>query len=84
MDYVVYCHEAANEVLVIPFFEKTWFFWWSIAVVVILRWLHVISCSASHEPLGEPVATGKDTPSDVDALAPMNRTPRGLGRKHAY
>jgi len=25
------------------FFSHTWFVWWTIAVVVILRWLHVIA-----------------------------------------
>jgi hypothetical protein len=25
------------------FFANTWFVWWIVAVVVILRWLHVVS-----------------------------------------
>jgi hypothetical protein len=25
------------------FFSHTWFLWWAIAVVVILRWLHVMA-----------------------------------------
>jgi hypothetical protein len=43
---------------VIPFMEETWFVWWIIAVVVILRWFHLSSLSrtetaempASEEP----------------------------------
>lgn len=27
----------------IPFFEKTWFFWWILAILSILRWLHLFS-----------------------------------------
>lgn len=27
----------------IPFIEKTWFLWWTLAVVVILRWFHLMS-----------------------------------------
>lgn len=68
----------------IPFFEKTWFFWWTIAVVVILRWLHVISCSASQETSEARAAVEEETPADLGAIPSMNRTPQGLGRKHAY
>jgi hypothetical protein len=31
---------------VIPFIEKTWFLWWMLAVVVILRWFYVLSAPA--------------------------------------
>ncbi len=27
----------------IPFFEKTWFLWWILATLVILRWFHLLS-----------------------------------------
>ena len=27
----------------IAFIEKTWFFWWIVAVLVILRWFHIFS-----------------------------------------
>ena len=26
----------------IPFFDKTWLLWWLFAVIVILRWFHVL------------------------------------------
>lgn len=25
------------------FFENTWFVWWVVAIVVVLRWMHVVS-----------------------------------------
>jgi hypothetical protein len=27
----------------IAFIERTWFFWWIVAVLVILRWFHIFS-----------------------------------------
>ena len=37
--------------LMAEFFSRTWFVWWIVAVVVMLRWLHVIapnnSCNES-------------------------------------
>lgn len=27
----------------IPFIEKTWFFWWILAALAILRWFHMFS-----------------------------------------
>ena len=32
----------------IPFFQKTWFLWWILATLVILRWFHLFS-SHTHE-----------------------------------
>ena len=68
----------------IPFLERTWFFWWTIATVVILRWLHVISCNASHEALQAPDAGEEGPPSDVGTGPSRKHTPAGFGREHAY
>jgi hypothetical protein len=38
----------------ISFFEKTWFLWWMFAVVVILRWHHVLSAYPGSESLDSP------------------------------
>jgi hypothetical protein len=73
-----------KEVSVIPFFEKTWFFWWAIATVVILRWLHVISCNPSQEALEERDAADEDGSSDAGAVAARKRTPPRFGSGHAY
>jgi hypothetical protein len=35
---------------VIPFIEKTWFLWWVLANLLVLRWFHLFS-SASQESL---------------------------------
>jgi len=31
------------------FFEKTWFFWWILGSLAILRWFHIISSSRDFE-----------------------------------
>ena len=76
--------EMAKEVLVIPFLERTWLFWWTIATVLILRWLHVISCNTNQEALGAPDAAEEETPSDVGAVPSRKRNPPEFGREHAY
>jgi hypothetical protein len=35
------------------FFEKTWFLWWMFAVVIILRWFHVLWAGADIDVLEE-------------------------------
>ena len=35
-------------------FEKTWVLWWMLAVVVILRWFHVLSAAAPQDPSESP------------------------------
>jgi hypothetical protein len=32
-----------EEKVVIPFIERTWFLWWILAILVILRWFHLFS-----------------------------------------
>jgi hypothetical protein len=38
----------------ILFFEKTWLLWWMFAVVVILRWFHVLSADPGSDALDSP------------------------------
>ena len=38
----------------LAFFEKTWVLWWMLAVVVILRWFHVLSAAAPRGPSESP------------------------------
>ena len=38
----------------ISFFEKTWFLWWMFAVVVILRWHHVLSAYPDSDGFDSP------------------------------
>jgi hypothetical protein len=37
------------EGAVVAFFEKTWFFWWMLANVIILRWFQVFSSVPGNE-----------------------------------
>jgi hypothetical protein len=30
----------------IPFIAKTWFLWWMLAIVLALRWMHLVSAAA--------------------------------------
>jgi hypothetical protein len=34
--------------------EKTWVLWWMLAVVVIVRWFHVLSAAAPRDPYESP------------------------------
>jgi hypothetical protein len=38
----------------IPFFDKTWLLWWMFAVVVILRWFHVLCANPGSHALESP------------------------------
>lgn len=35
--------KAVEDGVVIPFMEKTWFLWWILASIFLLRWFHLIS-----------------------------------------
>jgi hypothetical protein len=35
-------------------FEKTWVLWWMLAVMIILRWFHVVSATAPRDPYESP------------------------------
>jgi hypothetical protein len=46
---------------VIAFFEKTWLLWWIVAILIILRWFHLLRSSADDEGVLEsenPVPAG--------------------------
>jgi hypothetical protein len=38
----------------IPLFDKTWLLWWLFAVVVILRWFHVLCANPRSHALESP------------------------------
>jgi hypothetical protein len=56
---------------VIPFIQKTWFLWWILATLVILRWFHLLAsrtggkgASETADSVKEKAATGsKQIPS---------------------
>ena len=46
----------------IPFMEKTWFLWWLLATVVILRWFHLLSSRATLEASKQTSTPRKESP----------------------
>jgi hypothetical protein len=60
---------------VISFFQKTWFLWWILATLIILRWFHLFSSSAE---------TGLDTAASDEeqavAIASHPHPSRGMYR----
>jgi hypothetical protein len=48
---------------VVPFFQKTCFFWWILATLIILRWFHLFASSADDEGAFETA----DSPEEASA-----------------
>jgi hypothetical protein len=48
---------------VVPFFQKTWFFWWILATLIILRWFHLFASSADDDGAFEAA----DSPKEASA-----------------
>ena len=46
----------------IPFIEKTWFLWWIIAVVVIVRWFQLFSADTEVEMPASPPSDQEEIP----------------------
>lgn len=44
----------------IPFLQSTWFLWWALAVVGILRWFHLQSVDEDWEDVRRSNASSKD------------------------
>jgi hypothetical protein len=68
---------------VIPFLEKTWFFWWTVATLAILRWLHVISCHTEQEGLELP-GPDEQASSDSAGRSSGRRKTTRFGSEHAF
>ena len=39
-----------EEEVVIPFIEKTWFLWWILSILIILRWFHLFLSPTDDSP----------------------------------
>ena len=39
-------HSPAEDAVMTLFFAKTWFLWWILATVLIVRWFHAVSIGA--------------------------------------
>ena len=44
----------------IPFLEKTWFLWWMVAILLILRWFHLFA-SGTEQTHDAPCASEEHT-----------------------
>ena len=47
----------------VPFFQKTWFLWWILATLIILRWFHLFASSAEDDGAFEAA----DSPEEASA-----------------
>jgi hypothetical protein len=47
---------------VIPFFQKSWFLWWILATLIVLRWFHLFSSRTDQRAL-EPADSAKEEAS---------------------
>ena len=47
----------------IAFMEKTWFLWWILATLVILRWFHLLSSGTDSEGAFEASGSAKENGS---------------------
>ena len=60
----------------ILFIQKTWFLWWILASVVILRWFHLLS-SRTYESALEAADSGEE-----EAVTASNQAPSGNVSRH--
>jgi hypothetical protein len=60
---------------VIRFLQKTWFFWWLLATLVILRWFQLSSSRADEKDPGEG-DSAKEEASAASTQVPAGTTNR--------
>jgi hypothetical protein len=56
---------------VIPFIQRTWFVWWILATVFIVRWFHLFSYRTNENALELPDLGEGETPRHQIALEPQ-------------
>ncbi len=64
-----------EEKVVIPFIERTWFLWWILAILVILRWFHLFSSGP------EDSAIQVSLPKEGPAGTAPNQIPSGTASR---
>jgi hypothetical protein len=64
-----------EEKVVIPFIERTWFLWWILAILVILRWFHLFSSGT------EDSAIEVCLPKEGQAGTAPEQTPSATARR---
>jgi hypothetical protein len=60
--YGIFMGGAASGGFVIPFIEKTWFLWWFIAVIAIVRWFQLFSATTDVGLPASPPSVQEETP----------------------
>jgi len=58
-----------EEKVVIPFIERTWFLWWVVALIVILRWFYLFSSRADDRAIEIYRATEEQARTTSDQIA---------------
>ena len=53
----------------IPFIQKTWFVWWILATLVVLRWFHLFSFRSDNEKASEAVDSGEKEATAITRAA---------------
>jgi hypothetical protein len=54
---------------VIPFIQETWFVWWILATLVVLRWFHLFSFRSDNERAFEAADSGEEKAATVRKAA---------------
>jgi len=58
---------------VILFIEKTWFLWWMLAIIIVLRWFHVASANPKVEGL-DALAPEEEEEADIVSWRILRKT----------
>jgi hypothetical protein len=81
IDYIVYCREfdryttfvvvsdRLRRSSVIVFLQKTWFLWWILATLVILRWFHLFSSRTDDEGAFEAAESREEQAAAIGKAA---------------
>jgi hypothetical protein len=58
----------------ITFMEKTWFLWWMFAVVVVVRWFHVLQTTTRLEKFDAPASPPQACSNSGEFSSPNARS----------
>jgi hypothetical protein len=61
---------------VIVFLQKTWFLWWILATLLILRWFHLFTSNKEDEKALEAAHSAEEKASTVSKKIPSATTSR--------
>jgi hypothetical protein len=64
----------AENMIMISFMEKTWFPWWMFAMIVVVRWFHMLQPTSRLERFDEAVSAPQQACSDSGEFSSPNAT----------